>query len=162
MTTQTMNIIAVVSGPIFAVIISLWYQKRKHKQDIKHRVFLTLMAHRKSNPPHPALVEALNTLDVIFSKNNQVLKAWKDYFDLLSTPNPDSRTFDAQNRAQLDLLSAIASDLGYKKLRQTTIDCYYRTQAQAEQGKILAEIQTEFLRVLKNTESLVAEPRYKV
>ena len=73
MDMQTMNIIAVITGPIIAIIITLCYQSYKENQDIKHKVFQTLMAHRKSSPPHFALVEVLNTLDVVFPKNGKII-----------------------------------------------------------------------------------------
>jgi ABC-type arginine/histidine transport system permease subunit len=83
MDIQTINIIAVIIGPIVAVIITLWYQSRKEKRDTKHRIFLTLMAHRKSNPPSFALVEVLNTLDVVFADTPKVVQLWHEYYDLL-------------------------------------------------------------------------------
>jgi hypothetical protein len=51
-----MNIIAVIIGPVIAVIITLWYQRRKERRDIKQRAFLVLMAHRRSIPPNMAMV----------------------------------------------------------------------------------------------------------
>ena len=91
MSTETMNIIAAILGPIIAVIITLWYQRHKEERDIKHRALLALMAHRRSMPPNVATVEVLNTLDVVFSKNQTIVDLWHKYFDLLSQPPRQER-----------------------------------------------------------------------
>jgi hypothetical protein len=159
MSAQTMNIIAVVLGPISAVIITLFYQTHRQKQDIKHRAFLTLMAHRKAIQPNPGLVEVLNTMDVIFPKNRNILNLWHEYFASLCQPNPTPIMLDLQRQKLLDLLWEIASELGYKHLRQTDIDKFYTPQGHVDQLKKSSEIQDSFLRVLKNTESLVLTKR---
>jgi hypothetical protein len=150
MTTQTMNILAVIIGPIIAVIITLLYQKHKEKQDIKHRAFLLLMAHRKSIPPNQAMVEVLNTLDVVFSKNQTVVGLWHKYFDLLNQPPRQER-----EHTWLELLSAIAKDLRYPTLTQTDLDKFYIPQGHMDQLELRGKLQNEMLRVLENTASFV-------
>ncbi|HLD18572.1 MAG TPA: DUF6680 family protein [Candidatus Nanoarchaeia archaeon] len=152
MDTQTMNIIAVIVGPIIAVIITLWYQSYKTKQDTKHRIFLTLMAHRKSNPPTFALVEVLNTLDVVFADKPKVTRLWHEYYDLLCTQPPNYQLWEHK---YIDLLSEIAQSLGYKKLKQTDIEKFYTPVAHDTQAELNENIQKEFLRVLENTASFV-------
>jgi hypothetical protein len=152
MTTQTMNILAVIIGPIIAVLITLWYQKYKEKQNTKHRVFLTLMAHRKSSPPSFALVEVLNTLDVVFADRTEVIHLWHEYYDLLYTKPPN---FQLMGHKYLELLSAIAVDLGYKNLQQTDIDKFYIPQGHVDLFEWRGNIQKELLRVLQNTASFV-------
>jgi hypothetical protein len=150
MTPETMNIIAVIIGPITAVIIALLYQKHKEKQDIKHRAFLLLMAHRKSIPPNPAMVEVLNTLDVVFSNNQSVVALWHKYFDLLNQPPRQER-----EHTWLELLSAIAKDLRYPTLTQTDLDKFYIPQGHMDQLELRGKLQNEMLRVLENTASFV-------
>jgi hypothetical protein len=70
------NIIAIILGPIIAVIITLIYQTYKEKRDSKTRLFLTLMAHRESFPPSFAWVESLNLIDVVFVKHPKVVQLW--------------------------------------------------------------------------------------
>jgi predicted membrane protein len=152
MDTQTMNIIAVITGPIIAIIITLLYQSHKEKQAIKHRIFLTLMAHRKSNPPTIALVEVLNTLDAVFEDTPKVVQLWHEYFDLLCTQPPNYQLWDHK---YIDLLSEIAQSLDYKKLKQTDIEKFYIPQSHIDQFLMNAKVQQELLRVLENTASLV-------
>lgn len=145
-----MNIIAIIIGPIAAVMITLWYQSRKEKRDTKHRSFLQLMAYRRSIPPNPSMVEVLNTLDVVFSKNRKIVDLWHKYFALLSQPPSQER-----EHTWLELLSEIAKDLRYPMLKQTDLDKFYIPQYFGDQMEFQAKIQKELLRVLQNTASLV-------
>ena len=54
------------------------------------------------------------------------------------------------------MLSALARHLGYRKLEQTDIDKFYTPQAHEDQLLMNSEIQSELLRVLKNTHSVAA------
>lgn len=66
---------------------------------------------------------------------------------------------EAQNHKYLELLSAIAGHLGYKKLQQTDIDKFYSPQAHVDQLVVNYEMQRELLRVLKSTAQFVVEPK---
>jgi len=149
MDTQTINIIAVISGPILAVLISLWLQSRKQKKDAQQHLFLTLMAYRKSYPPPSAWVESLNLIDVVFAKYSRVVKLWHEYYDLLHQKPPNLESWDHK---YLELLSEIAKSLGYKKLQQIDIDKFYTPIVHGDQMTLNTKIQQEWLRVLENTE----------
>jgi hypothetical protein len=149
---QTMSIIAMILGPIVAVLISLGLQRCKEKRDTKQRIFLTLMAHRKSNPPPFALVEVLNTLDVVFADNPKVTRLWHEYFDLLNTRPPNPQLWEPK---YIDLLSEIAQSLGYKNLKQTDIGKFYTPQIYGTQAEMNDKVQKEFLRVLENTAQFI-------
>ena len=150
MDTKTMNIIAVILGPIIAVIITLWYQRYKEKQDTKHKAFLLLMAYRKAIPPNYAMVEVLNTLDVLFAKNRKIVDLWHKYYTLLAQPPVQER-----EHTWLELLSAIAEDLRYPTVKQTDLDKFYIPQGHIDQFLMNQKVQQEFLRVLENTVSFV-------
>ena len=145
-----MIIIAVIIGPIVAVVITLLYQRYKEKQDAKHRAFMLLLAHRKSIPLNYAMVEVLNTLDIVFSKNRKVVDLWHKYYILLQQPYSQER-----DHTWLELLTAIAEDLHYPKLHQTDLDKFYIPQGHADQFVLQNNIQQELLRVLKNTSEIV-------
>lgn len=146
-----MTIIAIITGPIIAVIITLWYQSRKQKQDTKVHLFLTLMAHRKSSPPTIDWVNSLNLIDVVFENNPEIVKLWHDYYDLLLDTSKD---IEKRQHKYIELLSSIAKSLGYKNLQQTDIDKFYSPVAHGDQAILTAKIQKELLRVLENTQSL--------
>ena len=145
------NVIAIILGPIIAVIITLVYQKYKEKRDAKYRLFLTLMAHRKSFPPTIAWVESLNLIDVVFADHPKVVELWHQYYDLL---HQESKDYTKREHKYLELLSAMAKTLGYKNLQQTDIDKFYTPTAHGDQATLNHKVQTELLRVLENTGSL--------
>ena len=82
------QIIAVAIIPIIVWVLGIKYQNRKAKKDAQLRVFLTLMADRKSTPITKEWVDALNTIDVVFQENKKVRHAWREYLDSLNEKSP--------------------------------------------------------------------------
>jgi hypothetical protein len=138
---------AIILGPLFGVIFTLWFQSRKEKSDEKIRLFLTLIAHRKSNPPTAELVNNLNLIDAVFSKNPAVVQLWHDYYDLLSHSPVNWHLADAK---YLDLLSKMANALGYSEMSQTAIARFYSPTARANQHQLTLDIQVELLNALRS------------
>lgn len=152
---DAVNIAAIVIGPVVAVVITLWWQERKEKRDAKMKLFVTLMAHRKSDPPPYEWVSALNLIDVVFEDCPRVVELWHSFYDLLQAP---ART-PAQDHKHLELLSEMARILGYDKIQQVDIDKFYSPPAHREQLAANAESQAELLRVLRNTSRFLVEQR---
>ena len=69
------TIIALIVGPVAAVCITLWYQRRTEKRAAKERLFMTLMAHRRSFPPPPDWTNALNLIDVVYADSPIIVSA---------------------------------------------------------------------------------------
>jgi hypothetical protein len=147
------GIIAIIVGPVSAVIITLWHQDRKQKIGEKNRLFLTLMAHRKTLPPNPEWVNALNVIDVVFSDNPNIVTHWHDFYNLLHADM--EKTQQQRDHKYLELLSAMAKVLDYPSLSQTDIDKFYIPKAYGDQYEISAKIQKEWLRVLENSARFV-------
>jgi hypothetical protein len=158
MQPSTMQIIAVLLSPIVPVAITLWWQRRKEKLDAKRRLFITLMAHRRTFPPTIEWVNALNVIDVVFGDHTNVVTQWHRYFDELNHTQGQMR-LQARERAYLDMLSAMARVLGYKRLQQTEIDMFYSPQAHQNQLELNLKTQQEFLRVLEHTSRFETSPR---
>lgn len=151
---DNMEIVAILLSPLIAWIVTILYQNRAEKRKSKRDLFFILMAKRRSNPPPIEYVDALNKIDVVFQNNKRVRRAWKEYFDAL---HPDSQHFQNSNAYKLDLLSEMASVLGYKDLKQTEIDRFYSPQYFGDQQETQNQIATEYLRVMKHSKN-VAEP----
>ena len=49
-TKDVVTIIALILGPLIAVMITLWSQKRTERRSAKWQLFVTLMANRKGGP----------------------------------------------------------------------------------------------------------------
>ncbi|HMH17209.1 MAG TPA: DUF6680 family protein [Burkholderiales bacterium] len=156
MTEGTAIVIATAVGPLAAVLITLWHQDRKEKRAAKERLFVTLMAHRKSVPISLDWARALNLIDVVYGDNPKVLRCWHDLFDYVHIKPMDQRQFDYKST---ELLSQMAQSLGYKSLQQIDIDRFYGPQAHTDEALRNYELQTELLRVLKSTERLSVERR---
>jgi hypothetical protein len=149
------TIIALIVGPVAAVCITLWYQRRTEKRAAKERLFMTLMAHRRSFPPTPDWVGALNLIDVVYADNPNIVRQWHSLYDILIQGPLNMPRF---NHQYLELLSSMATSLGYRSLQQTDIDKFYAPQALGDQFALNAEIQKESLRVLKATHSIAFNP----
>ncbi len=156
---RTMNfiaIIAVIVGPIAAVVITLWYQRRRQKFDTKNNLFLRLMAQRRANPPSVDLVNSLNLIDVVYSEHPRVVSLWHDYYDLRCQPQVNEST---ALHKYIDLLSEMAKSLGYKALSQTDIDRFYYPRIHEDLAQLNLNIQQEWLRVLRNTERFLVDKK---
>jgi hypothetical protein len=156
---EIINIIAIVVGPLFAVLITLWWQERKEKRDKKINLFTMLLAYRKSYPVSPEWARGLNVIDVVFQDHPRVLELWHQYYDMLMVQHPDEGQKTAQNHKYLELMSEIAKDLGFAKLQQTEIDKFYIPQAHADDANLNAAVRLEFLRVLQGSARFVVDPK---
>ena len=154
-TRDIIAIIAILAAPVTAVSITLWWQQRKEKRDAKHRLFITLMAHRKSFPPTHDWVNALNLIDVVFADHPKVLELWHELYTMFQNPSATQ----AQGHKYLELLSEMAAALKFRHLQQTDIDKFYSPQAHLDQLQASTEAQTEWLRVLKNTDRFLVEKK---
>ncbi len=155
-TFQIWSIVAMFVGPIVAVLITLWYQKRNDQLHIKYRLFITLMAKRKTNPPSQDWVDSLNTIDVVFADDPKVLMLWHEFYSLLNTPPPNPIAWEHKS---IELLSAMALSLGYKGLQQVDIDKFYSPIAHGNQLEMSQNISAELLRVLQNTSHFIVKEK---
>ena len=74
----------------------------------------------------PESVHCLNLIDVVFSDDKEVRKAWKDLYDKYCVENPTETELKKIKDAQYKLLETIAHSLGYKnKITWETIQNPY-------------------------------------
>ena len=148
--TDVLTILAILLSPLIAVIITLWYNDRQEKQKAKIELFMTLLANRKTYPVPIEFVNSLNTIDVVFHKSEKVISAWKNLF---SEYHNEPFQITLVNRKLLDLLDAMAKDLGYIDIRQTDFDSFYSPCLFENQRQYQESVNKELLRVLKNSVS---------
>ena len=115
--TDILTIIAIFTSPAIAVGVTLWWQRRKEKRDRKLSAFTTLMAHRRTNPLPADVVNSLNLIDIVFDDNKLVLDSWHFYYAKLGEETTQNVIIERKHLF-LDLLSAMATDLGLKALKQ--------------------------------------------
>jgi len=117
-------VIAAVGSGLVATIITLVVQRISETKRIKIEIFEILMSHRyliadKEN------VEALNRVEVVFHKDDEVRKAWSDFLNAAdagaTNPALSSTTYDKY----LKLLEKIANNVGYKRIDWENIKHFY-------------------------------------
>ena len=83
-----LTVIAILIAPLFAVQVTQFLDRSRHKRDAQLRLFATLMSTRavSLSPQH---VNALNLIDVVFysrrDDDKQIRNLWKQYLDHLGT-----------------------------------------------------------------------------
>lgn len=144
------NILAIVISPIIAVLISIWVQNRKEKQQHKMYIFTTLMATRHS-PIIDEKVRALNMIDVVFHDKPRVRQLWREYFDMLGNEGLNNPTgWDQRQKKNLELIHEIAKVLGYgKAITHLDVDRVYYPVGLGEKSRRTDELLNELLRVLR-------------
>lgn len=153
------NFLAITLGPVTAVVITLCYQRRKEKRDAQMRLFITLMAYRKSYPISYEWAQSLNLIDTVFSTVPKVVERWRQFYSFLQRQNPSQTELADQHHKYLELMSEMAKYLDFPNLQQTDIDRFYIPIAHGDQAALNYKIQTEWLRVLENTASLVVKKK---
>jgi len=128
---EGINVAAIIIGPLAAVGVTLWYQTYTDKRNTQRNTFFNLIAYRNAHPSsnaHGAFVNALNTLEIVFHGNKEIITIWHEYYDLLTS---ETKNEEKLNRKKLQLLSAIGRDLGYSNIQQVDIDKYYAPESWA-------------------------------
>ena len=74
------GIIAIITGPLAALLIGKRIEERRARQDRKIKIFRTLMANRATRLA-PAYVEALNGIETEFYGDTKVIEAWRLLMD---------------------------------------------------------------------------------
>lgn len=111
---EIISICAIILGPILAVQIEKYLERRREKKNRRLSVFKILMATRGSvlSWDH---VEALNRIDLEFSnekKFDKVIQAWKEYFDNLSQKAGTSEEGIVWAKKNEDLLADLLYEMG--------------------------------------------------
>jgi Family of unknown function (DUF6680) len=113
------TIIAIVVGPILALEMQRRLEENREQKNRKLWVFKTLMSFR-ATPLSPTFVQALNLIDVEFSKKDEsekaVRTAWKvllDHFYAIAAPNPPANANEKTAELTTKLLLAMGSSLKY-------------------------------------------------
>ncbi len=107
------NCIAIIIAPIISVWIAQKLQDKDKKRQDKMEIFKTLMAGRIYGWTSQS-VNALNTIDIVFADEAEVIKQWRKYYEALWVNNPDNKQRQIIIDEQEALLVEMAKALGYK------------------------------------------------
>ncbi len=104
------NILAVLISPALAVYIGQWLNRRNEVRSQRFNVLYTMMTTRV-NRANIHYVNALNSIDIVFSDEDKVRVAWKDLKSLYLQNDPSAQEVKDKN---MRLIEEIANSLGYK------------------------------------------------
>ncbi len=110
-----LNIIALISVPICAVVIGQRLQERTQKRNDKMQIFKILMTSRIFGWTNES-VQAMNLIDIVFADDKAVRKQWKICFDKMCIENPTETELSKIKTEREKLLEAMAKSLGYKNI----------------------------------------------
>ena len=110
---EFINIIALILGPILAVLVGQFLQNRTKKREDKIALFKSIMASRVHGWTSDS-VYALNIVEIIFPDNPKVIAQWKILYDKLCVQNPDATELKKIETEHTKLLLEMAKALGYK------------------------------------------------
>lgn len=163
-------IVATLFGPILAIQVQKYLERRRDAYSRREKVFRTLMATRAARLS-PGHVESLNLIDLEFYepkrrflKQNQALtrvrSAWRAYLENLAVPYPTDQATEAvylhaRDDLFIDLLYEMATALGYDAFDKTEIrKLSYNPIAHDNIEKELRAIREGFAEVLGGRRSL--------
>ena len=136
-TMAIVNVIAIIAIPLVAVFVGQFLQNKAEKRKDKMPIFQCLMTKRITGWAGLDAVNALNSIDIVFSDCEAVRKQWAV---LLSKYRRDI-TAQEQYREQCKLLELMANDLGYKdKITWDIIQNPYYPEGVAKQIEINSQI----------------------
>lgn len=111
---------ALISG-LFATLVTIWWQGRAAVRKSKMKIFETLMAYRYMIVAEPS-VHALNSIDVVFYKDENVRRAYFDFLnEAAKRPEMNPNTADKH----LKLLEEMAKALNLKNIHWDDIKQAY-------------------------------------
>jgi hypothetical protein len=141
-TKDTLTILAIIVGPILAVLITRYVDEVGATKARKLDIFRTLMRTRKM-PIHFDHVAALNMVEIDFFQDEKVIKSWKEYLTNLSTHD-----FDKREKLLTALLSEIARNLKIKIQQLDILEGNYIPQGWVDDDQRLRELRQLSLEVL--------------
>lgn len=157
---EWVNVVAILLSPVIAVLVTLWYQQRKEKRDLKRWILQTLITNRET-PIMPDNVRALNLVELAFHDSEKVRALWGELFQLFEDQTANSSEgAEKRRKKNLELIVEMAKILGYGKvITAFNADRRYFPTGMAEQLNKQNELLDELLRVLKASEGIQFVPK---
>lgn len=143
---------SLVSG-LVATLITLWVQHRSMLRSEKRKILHTLMEYRYAIAAQES-VKALNSIDVVFYKDVEVRRAYKNFLDETDRAAGQTININIEDK-HIKLLEEIAKSIGFRSLNWDTIKHYYYPKGLADKinsEDLLKQVQIEVgMKSLENT-----------
>ncbi len=126
MVLEIINIIAIIVIPVFAVLVGQWLQNRSELRKDKLYVFRHLMSYRIIGYSDLLSVNILNSVPIIFHKDQDVLEKYNTYIKSLNIKPEDipQKGKEIENN-KTKMLEAMAETLKYKNVNWELIQNPY-------------------------------------
>jgi hypothetical protein len=153
---QAVTVIALILGPMLAVGLSFFVQKRDFVRQQRMSILRTLLSMRAERL-NPERIRALGLIDLVFYNKPAVRAKWSAYYESLNNPayrtdpNAGNVWVTKENEMLVEMARAIGygKAIGYEELQRT-----YAPQAFADNAALQQEAQKELIRVLKASEHM--------
>ncbi len=147
---EILNLIALFLIPIIAVWVGQKLQDRAQKRNDKMAIFKMLMTNRIYGWSNES-VYALNLIDIVFAKDEDVRKQWKKYYDTLCIENATESDIKKISREHDKLMEEMAKVLGYKDIiTWETIQNPYMPKGMKESQNLQQEFQSGQVQLIQN------------
>ena len=153
------NLAAILLSPVIAVLVTLWWQQRKEKRDMKRWILQTLITNRET-PIAADNVRALNLVELAFHDSEKVRRIWGELFELFKRHEATAEWSETSRKKNLELIVEMARILGYGKvITAFNADRRYFPIGMAEQIGKQNQLLDELLRVLGASGSIQFLPK---
>jgi hypothetical protein len=127
------TLLALVAGPIVAVLITQWSDGRRHRRQQQIQTMRMLVSTRHL-AGDPAYSQAINLVPIEFNKQTRIMAAWREYVEVvrfMPQPSDEQSHLALMRGKQTALVFQVLQYLGYD-LSETDI----QTSAYAAGGLI--------------------------
>jgi hypothetical protein len=159
--TAIATIVALLVGPILAVLVTRYVDNKRFNQVRQMDVFRTLMRTRmmRLNPDH---VGALNLVEIEFYGEKAVIEAWKAYWAHLRKPVPgesqQQNVFQERNGLLTKLLDAMAKALNFNMEQLDIFEGGYAPQGWIDNEQDMRLLRTLLLDILSGKRGIPVVP----
>lgn len=142
MQTAHATILAIISGPILALLAARLLESWAQKKNLRLEVLRTLMRTRSSrlSPDH---VAALNSIEIEFYGKKKIINKYSEYVKHLSSPMPapneQDRYTEQRNELFVELIQLIGKQLRYNLDKGDLSRLAYAPIAWEDQEKVNRE-----------------------
>ncbi len=151
---EWITIVAIVVGPIIAVIITRIVDDRRHARQRRWEIFRDLMKHRLT-ALSPEFVGALNVVEVVFHDDKIVIESWRklqvNYG--LGGQNPTEEElrpiFEERKKLTAKMLDTMARNLGIKIEQLDIFSGGYAPRGWFDEDAKTREMREELLKKLR-------------
>lgn len=116
------SILIPIAAAIIGAFFGFLWQSSNEKKKEKRQVLSIIMMYRGLTAREDDFVKAINVIDIYFYDNKEVIKLLRNYLHHLTKPLFST---GEHSRILLDLILAMAKDIGYTDLKTTDIMDYY-------------------------------------